>query len=90
MSSEKRQHPRTPIKMQVKLTLKDGQSLVVDSWDISDGGLGVHLPNQTTIHWHVGMAMTGQVIGLPIPGPELPMTVVRITDDRIGLRLDSR
>ena len=87
MKQEQRQHPRTPIKLMVQATLEDGQQIKVDTWDISDGGIGIHINNHVDLHWEIGMEVKAKVLGLPIEGPELPMRVVRITDDRIGMQL---
>lgn len=87
MRQEQRQYPRTPIALSVLLTFENGQTLKVDTWDISDGGIGIHFPTDHDIAWVEGLTLSAQVQGLPIEGPVLPMKVARITDDRIGLKL---
>jgi c-di-GMP-binding flagellar brake protein YcgR len=87
MTKEQRKHPRTPIKLTVALTLDNGEKFIAETWDISDGGIGIHFSDKHNIVWSTGMPVKAQVQGLPIEGPELPMKVVRIEQDRIGLKL---
>lgn len=87
MPREQRKHPRTPIKVQVRLTFEDGHSVDVDTWDISDGGIGIHFPSDQGVAWSIGLAVNAQVQGLPVEGPVIPMKVVRIQPDRIGLAM---
>jgi hypothetical protein len=37
--------------------------------------------------WAIGMSVKAQVQGLPVQGPEIPMKVVRIEQDRVGLKM---
>jgi hypothetical protein len=73
--------------MVVKLTFDDNRDIQVETWDISDGGIGIHIPNHQDVVWTIGTQVHAQVQGLPIEGPILPMKVVRISDDRIGLKM---
>jgi c-di-GMP-binding flagellar brake protein YcgR len=87
MTRDQRQHPRTNIKLPVKLTFEDGNSIKVETWDISDGGIGIYLPPGSNTVWRAGLKLKAQVQGLPIEGPVIPMSVVRITEQRIGLKM---
>ena len=88
MAHEQRQYLRTPIRMAVQFTFAQGHGLQVETWDISDGGIGIHLPETSDTVWALGMKVRAKVIGLPIEGPELQLTVTNITRQRIGLRLN--
>jgi len=88
MSNEQREHPRTPIKMVVQVTFDQGHGLQVETWDVSDGGIGIQLPETSVANrFFLGMSVQAKVIGLPVEGPELTLTVVSITDQRIGLKI---
>lgn len=87
MENDQRQHPRTPIKMVVQLTLDRGQSLQVETRDISNGGIGILRPTTPSTAWCVGMKVQAKVVGLPIEGPELTLCVVNISAARIGLKI---
>ncbi|WP_273285618.1 PilZ domain-containing protein [Reinekea forsetii] len=87
MDDDQRQHPRTPIKMVVQLTLDQGQGLQVETRDISNGGIGIHRPTTPVTDWCVGMKVQARIVGLPIEGPELTLSVVNISAARIGLKI---
>jgi c-di-GMP-binding flagellar brake protein YcgR len=86
MGQEKRKHLRTPIVMQLQVSLEDGQQILTKTWDISDGGIGIQFPSSSETDWQVGMLVKTKVIGLPFDSPELTMEVVRIDSDTIGLK----
>lgn len=90
MELEKRKYSRTPIQLNVLLTLNKTTSITVQTWDISDGGMGIQIPNHAEVIWTLGMPAIAQVQGLPEAGPKIAMKVVRITDDRIGLKFASK
>ncbi|WP_196157995.1 PilZ domain-containing protein [Reinekea sp. G2M2-21] len=87
MKSEQRKYPRTPIKLTVNLTLSDGRNVEVETWDISDGGIGIQFPADKTVVWTINQPVIAKVKGLPVQGPEIPMKVVRIADNGIGLAM---
>lgn len=87
MTRDQRQHPRTNIKLPVKLSFEDGHTIVVETWDISDGGIGIYPPDRSQIVWRQGLTLKAQVQGLPVEGPVIPMSVVRVSEQRIGLRM---
>ncbi len=87
MTNEQRKHSRTPIKLTVLVTFTDGHSLEVETWDISDGGIGIHFQKDQREIWSINTKVVAQVKGLPVEGPKLPMKVVRITPDIIGLAM---
>ncbi|MEJ2042934.1 MAG: PilZ domain-containing protein [Reinekea sp.] len=87
MKNDQRASPRTPIKLTVSITFENGTTVNVETWDISDGGIGVLLPEQSDISWSVGDTVIAQVQGLPAESPKLPMEIVRIGDHGVGLKI---
>lgn len=87
MAQEKRKHLRTKVTLSLRVTFSDGSILETETWDISDGGIGINLPEDSLKRWEVGTFVKTKVIGLPFDSPELTMEVVRIVQDRVGLRL---
>ncbi|WP_320823364.1 PilZ domain-containing protein [Reinekea sp.] len=87
MANEQRQHTRTPIKMVVQLTFDQVKGLKVETWDISNGGIGIQLPETSITAWVLGMEVRAKVIGLPVDGPELTLKVMNINGQRIGLKI---
>lgn len=87
MTKEKRKHQRTPIAMELQVKLEDGTKTQTKTWDISDGGIGIHFPPKGDIQWQVGMVVKTKVIGLPFDSPELVMEIVRVVEDTIGMKI---
>lgn len=85
--NEQRISPRTPINVTIRITLVDGTTIETETWDLSDSGIGIKKPASSNINWELGMKVKGQVQGLPISGPELPMEIIQISEQRIGLKL---
>lgn len=84
MSSDKREHSRTPLVCRIKIQHESLGELVVKTRDISDGGVFVVLdPDQVP---PVGSIVTGQVQGLMAEAPVVEMEVVRIESEGVGLR----
>jgi len=73
--------------MKVNLTFSDGDRITVETWDISEGGIGIHIPPQPTKLLTLNMLVKTQVIGLPIEGPILTMRIVQVSDTRVGLEM---
>ncbi len=73
--------------MTVQFTFDQGDDLTVETWDISNGGMGIQLPETSDAVWVLGMNVKAKVIGLPVEGPEINLRVVNITDQRIGLEI---
>lgn len=82
----RRKDLRTKIKAKVKLTHPDVGSVLLDSGDISDGG--VFLYQGETTPPELGESVTVQMTGLPVEAPIVPMKVVRYTKDGMGLQFD--
>ena len=87
MAEEKRKHLRTPINMELRITFHDNTVGITKTWDISDGGIGIHNLSEYSDYWEIGTAVKAKVMGLPFDSPELDMEVVRIEEDRIGLKI---
>jgi hypothetical protein len=84
MSHDKRKHIRTPLQCKIKITHASVGEKIVNTRDISDGGVFVILaPNDIP---PIGSMVTGQVQGLMDAAPILDMEVVRVEPSGIGLR----
>ncbi len=81
---ELRIHPRTPMKCTIKLTHESVGELLVQTRDISDGG--VFILRQTLGLPPIGSIVTGQVQGMGADAPVLQMEVVREDPHGVGLR----
>ncbi|WXL25924.1 PilZ domain-containing protein [Ectopseudomonas mendocina] len=80
-----RQHPRTPIKMRLRIDHPTHGELMVTTRDISECGVYV-LMDQAQDLLQVGERVRGQVQGLPIEAPILTLEVVRTEPLGVGLR----
>jgi c-di-GMP-binding flagellar brake protein YcgR len=84
MSRDQRRHIRTQLQCKIKITHATLGEKIVNTRDISDGGVFVVLePNDIP---PVGSKVTGQVQGLTDDAPILEMEVVRIESSGVGLR----
>ncbi|HEC20072.1 MAG TPA: PilZ domain-containing protein [Gammaproteobacteria bacterium] len=82
--NEQRQHPRTPLALEVKISHDSMESVVLVTRDISESGIfvvteGTPLPP-------VGTVVEGQVQGEMEDAPRVKMEVVRIEPEGVGLR----
>ncbi|MCU7939150.1 MAG: PilZ domain-containing protein [gamma proteobacterium symbiont of Bathyaustriella thionipta] len=84
MSSELRQHIRTPLTSSVKLTHPDTGTIEVKTKDISDGG--IYLLSLITGLPPVGSQVKVQLIDTPFEAPVLDMIIVRMDPHGIGLK----
>lgn len=82
----RRKDLRTKIKAKVKFTHVSLGSVLLDSGDISDGG--VFLFNGEITPPALGEKVTVQMTGLPMEAPIVPMKIVRYTHDGMGLQFD--
>lgn len=83
---ERRVDLRTKLKAKVKFSHPSVGSVLLDSGDISDGGVFVY---NGDIHAPaIGEKVTLQMTGLPMEAPIVPMTIVRHTPDGMGLQFD--
>jgi len=83
-SSDKRDNLRTPMKCQVKVTHPNIGEVMVNTRDISDGGL--FLLTESIPMPPVGTIVQGQVQGMGIEGPILKLKIVRLEPAGIGLK----
>lgn len=82
--SENRIHPRTPMKCQVKVTHPSIGEVMVNTRDISDGG--IFLLTEDTAMPPVGSIVQGQVQGMGADGPILKLEIVRVVPAGVGLK----
>jgi hypothetical protein len=87
MNRDKRNHPRTPVKMTIKLTLETGQQVLGETWDISDGGIAFSHEEFDSQAWQVGMVVSGQLQDIPIEAPILKLTVAWVGQRSMGLAI---
>lgn len=80
--SELRTHARTPAAMRLKIRHDRLGEQVVNTRDISDGGVFAVIDNPDIA---VGEQLQAQVMGI-VAAPELTLEVVRVAEDGIGLR----
>lgn len=84
MSSNQRQHPRTPMKCRIKISHESFGDLFAQTRDLSDGGVYVRHPDLVALR--VGTILTGQVQDLPFEAPILQMEIMRVDAEGVGLR----
>lgn len=83
--SEQRKHPRIPMKCRVKVIHADIGEVVVNTRDISDGG--IFLITDPVEMPPIGTVVKGQVQDMPGgEGPVLQLEIVRVESGGIGLR----
>ena len=82
--SEHRSSPRTPIKCQVKVTHPSIGEGLVNTRDISDGG--IFLITEDIAMPPIGTIVSGQVQGMGAEGPILKLEIVRMEPVGIGLK----
>ncbi|MFT6153938.1 MAG: c-di-GMP-binding flagellar brake protein YcgR [Bermanella sp.] len=82
----RRKDLRTKIKTKVKFTHESCGSVLLNSGDISDGG--VFLYSDAIKAPALGESVTVQITGLPIEAPIVTMKVIRLTSDGMGLKFD--
>lgn len=87
MPENRRQFPRLPIKVQVRIEHPDFGERTVWTRNISDGGLFVvtepkEVPN-------IGSVVTGQVVGVEEETPIVRMRIIRIGIDGVALEFIS-
>lgn len=82
--AENRVYPRTPMKCQIKITHPDIGEAIVNTRDISDGGIFI-LTDSVTMP-PLGSVVQGQVQGLGGEAPILKLEIVRTEAMGIGLK----
>lgn len=86
MNVHLRQHIRTTLNCQIKITHPDIEDIIATTEDLSDTGVFIAHPEMTKLV--IGDVVFGQVQGLSDSNdaPVLMMEVVRITSKGAGLR----
>jgi len=83
-----RKHPRIPLPLQVEVLVEDQAPVIMKTRDMSDGG--VFLEENKNLVLQMGVKLTIKVLET-MHGeepPEIPATVVRVTDDGFGVQFD--
>lgn len=84
--SNDRQSVRTPLKTKIRLSIDGQPDIMAVTRNISDHGVFIVL-NPDDGFPAIGTQLTGQVVGLPGgDAPLVPMEVVRVEQDGIGLK----
>ena len=82
--SESRKYVRTSMKVKVKVWHDSIGELVVNTRDISDGG--IFLLTEDIEMPPIGSVLKGQAQGMPIEAPIVQLEIVRIEPMGVGLR----
>jgi len=80
----KREHVRTPLKVQLRIDHPVHGRMLVTTRDISESGVFVVIDDAQRL-LQIGEVVSGQVQGLPIPAPVVQMQVVRFEPSGVGL-----
>ncbi|WP_043312218.1 PilZ domain-containing protein [Pseudomonas sp. ML96] len=84
MDDNKREHKRTPLKVQLRIDHPVHGQMLVTTRDISDSGVFVVIDEAQSL-LQIGEVVSGQVQGLPIPAPIVQMQVVRFEPSGVAL-----
>ncbi len=81
---DNRQHSRYPIAVSIKIYHESIDEMILETRDISDGGLFVVVsPDKMP---PIGAIVKGQVQGMAEDSAIIEMKIVRLADDGIGLQ----
>ncbi len=80
----KREHNRTPLKVQLRIDHPLHGQMLVMTRDISDSGVFVVIDDAQRL-LQIGERVSGQVQGLPIEAPVVQMEVVRFEPSGVAL-----
>ncbi len=83
--ADRREHIRTNLHSTVKVETERGDSIILSTRDISDGGVFIAVENNEIV-LEIGDSVTVQAQDLPIEAPVLQMKVVRQTAEGYGLQ----
>ena len=83
-----RKHPRLPLPLKVEVLVDDQMPVIMTTRDMSDGG--VFLEENENLVLQMGVKLTIKVLENMQGGepPEIPATVVRVTDDGFAVQFD--
>lgn len=80
----KREHNRTPLKVQLRIDHPVHGQMLVTTRDISESGVFVVIDDAQRL-LQIGEQVSGQVQGLPIEAPVVQMEVVRFEPSGVAL-----
>jgi hypothetical protein len=80
----KRDHKRTPLKVQLRIDHPLHGQMLVTTRDISESGVFVVIDDAQKL-LQIGEVVSGQVQGLPIPAPVVQMQVVSFEPSGVAL-----
>ncbi len=80
----RREHKRTPLKVQLRIDHPIHGRMMVTTRDISESGVFVVIDDAQRL-LQIGEVVSGQVQGLPIPAPVVQMQVVRFEPSGVAL-----
>ena len=80
----KREHKRTPLKVQLRIDHPAHGQMLVTTRDISESGVFVVIDDAQKL-LQIGGLVSGQVQGLPIEAPVVLMRVVRFEASGVAL-----
>ncbi|MDH0897406.1 MULTISPECIES: PilZ domain-containing protein [Pseudomonas] len=80
----KREHNRTPLKVQLRIDHPVHGRMMVTTRDISESGVFVVIDDAQSL-LQIGEVVSGQVQGLPVEAPVVQMQVVRFEPSGVGL-----
>ncbi|MEK1905170.1 MAG: PilZ domain-containing protein [Pseudomonas sp.] len=80
----KREHNRSPLKVQLRIDHPVHGQMLVTTRDISDSGVFVVVDDAQRL-LQIGEIVSGQVQGLPIEAPIVQMQVVRFEPSGVAL-----
>lgn len=79
-----RQHSRHPIAVSIKISHESIDEIILETKDVSDGGLFVVVnPDKMP---PIGVIVKGQVQGMAENPPVVEMKIVRLANNGIGLQ----
>jgi hypothetical protein len=81
----KRQAPRTPLQVRIRIEHPRLGEMLVTTRDISESGVFI-VSEEAQSLLQMGEIVTGQVQGMPIEAPIVTMEVVRFEASGMGLR----
>ncbi|QKE65136.1 PilZ domain-containing protein [Aquipseudomonas campi] len=80
----KREHNRTPLKVQLRIDHPVHGQMLVTTRDISESGVFVVIDDAQRL-LQIGELVSGQVQGLPMEAPVVQMEVVRFEPSGVAL-----
>ncbi len=82
----RRKHKRTPFRCKIKVWHQEVGEVVVETRNVSDGGVYLLMGSSVVETLSVGTVVKGQVLDMAEGGPVVTMEVVRTDVNGVGLR----